>query len=351
MSQFSILTLHSVDEIDPADWEQFSPGQPFQSHRWYRFGEKVMADCPPVYFLLRLEGRPIARAAFWLIKNEPLPLPAGLPRQFFQRLLQRWPLLVCRSPLSNASGLVLPEEPALRQAALTEIAQLACQELTRKNGSFLLFDYLTAAEMDQAGWPSDFTGLSIADPGTILLNRWDNFEAYLANGGKKDRQHYKRAMRAAQSSGSRLLQNASIIDLDEALALIRQVENRHGSPPNPWAKGLLVHRGLVDGCFLEARIGERLVGCGLLLEDGETQLTTALGLAPEVPNVYFQLIYASLQQALEHHLTNLRWGSGAYEVKKQLGFELELNNYVMIFGRSRWLNLLLSLVKYASLQS
>jgi hypothetical protein len=38
------------------------------------------------------------------------------------------------------------------------------------------------------------------------------------------------------------------------------------------------------------------------------------------------LLYESLSVAFEHRVRLLRWGSGAYDIKRRLGFELEANN-------------------------
>lgn len=341
---FSVQVSHQLADFDPQDWDTLSAGQPFQSYRWYRYGERVMADCLPTYIVLRLNQRPVARATLWRVENEPLPLPPGKTRDFIQALFRRWPLLVCRSPLSNSSGLVLPESP-LRAPALLALANLAREQLRQQAGSFLLFDYLSEAESDLPGWRGDFLPFNVSDPGTILYNRWESFDDYLASGNKKDRQHYKRALREARQLGIEITQMLTVEKLHDALELIRQVEARHGSPPNPWARAMLEHLAMVDGIFLEAKIKDRLVGCGILFEDEQTQLTAALGLAKDVPFVYFQLLYASLQIALEHRVVALRWGSGAYQVKQQLGFDLELNHFVRVHGRNPLLNAFIKLVK------
>ena len=117
--------------------------------------------------------------------------------------------------------------------------------------------------------------------------------------------------------------------------MIRNVERRHASSPNPWTRELLERVELVDGTWLEAYIGNKLVGCGLILEDQGAQMTTALGLAENEPYVYFLLIYASLENAFKKQVRLLRWGSGAYEVKQKLGFELEKDNYLTLSGTNR----------------
>ena len=168
-----------------------------------------------------------------------------------------------------------------------------------------------------------------------MENHWQSMEQYLAHGNKKGRQHYKRSLREAEKRGIQLTQLPSVSDIGAALKLIRNVERRHASSPNPWTRELLERVEVVDGTWLEAYIGNKLVGCGLILEDQGAQMTTALGLAENEPYVYFLLIYASLENAFKKQVRLLRWGSGAYEVKQKLGFELEKDNYLILSGTNR----------------
>jgi len=309
--------------------------RPFQSHRWYAFGERVMADCPPTYFLAYAGDDLVARAAFWRIADEPLPdLPPAL-RALAASLFRRWPLFICRSPLANTTGLVLRDGTG-RADILSALGEAAIAEAPfgddtgRRGASVALFDYLEEEELQ--GWPPAFRPVTVSDPGAILENRWQDLDDFLASGNKKDRQHYKRTLRKAQELGIRLTKHAHAPDVEAALALIRAVERRHGNMPNPWARGLLENLACVNGAWLEARMGERLVGGGLLFEDNGAQMTTALGLAEDAPYVYFLLVYSSLEAAFEKKMRWLRWGSGAYEVKRRLGFTLERNNHAMLAG-------------------
>jgi hypothetical protein len=106
------------------------------------------------------------------------------------------------------------------------------------------------------------------------------------------------------------------------------VEVSHGALPNPWARKMLEHMEAADGSFLTATMKGQLVGCGLLLEDNNSQMTSILGRAQGVPYVYFMLVYESLKMAFEHKVRLLRWGSGADEVKQRLGFSFEDNGYL-----------------------
>jgi len=329
MSNLSIKTASSVHEIDSETWDRLSAGSPFQSHRWYAFGETVMADCPPMYLLVYDEKDLVGRASFWLIREEPLPDLQPALRALAMSLLKRWPLFICRSPLSNATGLLLAKG-AERTKIHSVLAQAATAEANVKRASFVVFDYLEEKETQE--WPPTFSVAQISDPGTAMANRWDSLEAFLADGNKKDRQHYKRTLREAEKLGIRLDRYKQVPDIKKALALVRNVDKRHGNAPNPWMRNLLTHMEEAGGTWLEARMDNRLVGGGLILEDNDTQMTTALGLAEDVPYVYFLLIYASLEVAFEKKVSLLRWGSGAYEVKQRLGFSRLNDNFVMVSG-------------------
>jgi predicted N-acyltransferase len=321
---------HSITEIDPESWDRLSAGRPFTSHQWYRYGEAVLADCEPIYLIVHQHGQPIARATFWRTPNEPLPIESALLRQTVQPLLKRWPLLICRSPLSSSSGLVLPAPP-MREVAQAVIIAKATELLHEKGCSFLTFQYLPQEESD---WPESFMPISALDPGTIMPLAWPNFEAYLQAGNKKDRQHYKRTLREAQKLGIQVSRHENISYTEEALALIRGVERRFGSAENPWARAMLEHLEMVGGIFLAASIGSRLVGCGLVIQDNGAQMNAVLGLAENVPYVYLMLVYESLKVAFEHHVPLVRLGSGAYEVKKQFGFSREDNNLLLFYTSS-----------------
>jgi len=331
MASLKIETFDNIQQIEAAAWDQLSNGKPFQSHRWYVFGEQVMADCPPLYLLAYKDQVLVARAAFWLIRNEPIPeLPVWL-KNLVMAALKRWPLLICRSPLANLTGMVFSEN-APRDEVCLAFAREALKISRQQGASFVVFDYLTEGETH--GWPAPFTASQVSDPGTIMLNRWESLESFLESGNKKDRQHFKRTLREADKLGIKLSQPSCVTDLDRVLELVRNVDHRHQNAPNPWVRNLLKNFGEVQGTWIEAHIGDRLVGGGLLLEDNGAQMTTTLALDDNVPYLYFMILYTGLEVAFKNHVRMLRWGSGAYEVKKQLGFELEYNNYLSFCASS-----------------
>ncbi len=336
----TIQTAYSIHEISSQAWDELSAGRPFQSHHWYQFGERVMNDCEPIYLLAYRDDKLVGRAALWMIRDEPLPIGPGVGRAVLKAILRRWPLLICRSPLSNATGLVLPPGP-LRDETLRALSQAALTVSRQKRSLMLVFDFLTREESQN--WPGGFSLVTVPNPGTILHNRWLSLEGYLADGNKKDRQHYKRTRREAEKLGITIERHETAPDVSAALELIHNVDRHYHNEPNPWTRGLLENIQMINGIWLEARQNGKLVGCGALFEDNEVQMTTALGLAGSAPYVYLLLTYTSLEEAFNHHVRLLRWGSGAYDVKAQLGFELEENNYVVVSTANRITSMLIKL--------
>jgi hypothetical protein len=328
MAKLDVQVYNSINEIDPEVWERIVAGRGFQSHKWYQFGERAMADCPATYLIASENKVPIASAALFKVYNEPLPLPE-VARRFMASVFKHRPLLVCRSPLADTSALLLPGEP-LRDEALTTLAKAAREQFKQQKCSFLVFDYLLTEQLRYPTWPEGFEPITVSEPGTYMPMEWESFEAYLESGNKHDRQHYKRSLREAQDNGLVLTRHRSISDVDRALRLIRNVSIWHGSAPNPWMRGLLDNFSMIDGTWLEIHKEGELVGCGAVVRDNKFQLATALGLEDDVPGGYFLLLYTALQEAFEHGVRLVRFGTGAYDVKRRLGFHLEDTNHAMV---------------------
>ena len=339
MTAFEIQVHQSIQEIEPALWDNLASGRGFQSHRWYSFGERAMADCPAVYLIAREKNNPIAAAVLYQVRNEPLPLPKLL-RIFFDSYFRHKPLLICRSPLADASGLLLPETP-IHHHILSTLADAARTELERRHCSFLLLDFLPTSLLQPK--VADFVPLTLADPGTALMLTHGSFEAYLA-ADKKTRNDYHHTNRKADEMGFRLSRFTRVDDIDSALELIRRISQKHNSPPNPWTRGLLENLEMIDATWFEVRQNSRLVGCIVTMRDNGTQIATALGLANDVPFAYFMLIYAAIKEAFDQRVKIFRLGSGAYEVKRRLGFQIEDTNHILVSGSGHLSRILMRLV-------
>ena len=327
MANLEVQTFKSINDIDPEIWNRVVAGRGFQSHSWYQFGERAMAECQPTYLLAWDGDTPVASAALFRIHNEPLPLPS-VARRFMASVLKRRPLLVCRSPLAETSAMLLPGEP-LRDEVLSVLAKAAQQEFKRQRCSFLVFDYLLTEQL-RYPWPAGYEPISVSEPGTYMPIEWESFEAYLNAGTEKDRQHYEKSLLEAQENGLVLLKHKTVSDVEAALGLIENVSIWQGSAPNPWMRGMLENFSMAEGTWLEIQKDGKMVGCGAVVRDNRFQLAAALGLEDDVPGGYFLLLYAALQEAFENNVRLVRFGSGAYDVKRRLGFHLEDTNHAMV---------------------
>jgi predicted N-acyltransferase len=323
-----VQIIQHVDEVGQQSWDQLGDGRPFASYRWYRFGETVLTDDVSEYLLVSHHGMPVARATLWLTRQEPLPISSRPVRMVVQMLLRQWPLLVCRAPLSSASGLVLPADPSQRDAVLLTITQTIQERMQKHRAAVGLVDYLEQPEANWPGWPRDFVPTVVSDPGTRLEIVWPDFDSYVRQLAKSVQKDYRRHRNRAAELGIVVTADHTPPPAPTALRLIREVERRHHSAPIPWNAAILSHADMIDGVWLKATIGDRLVGCGLLAGDGGIRFLSMLGLDYEVQYVYFQLFYAAIRRAIETGAQVLRGGSGAYETKQRLGFQLESNNYV-----------------------
>jgi hypothetical protein len=93
---------------------------------------------------------------------------------------------------------------------------------------------------------------------------------------------------------------------------------------------------LVDGVWLAAETAEGRMAAGcLLLQDGSGSLLTLLGRDYVTPQAYFQIAYAGVRAAIESGARSLRAGSGAYELKRRLGFEVLDNGHLVFLTGSR----------------
>jgi len=328
MNKFAVRTYHSIDEISPELWDNIAARRGFQSHRWYTFGEKAMEGCKPTYLIVFDGEKPIAGAAFFRVHNEPLPLPS-VARRFMASVFKKRPLLVCRSPLAETSALLLPGEP-LRDATLSVITKTAREEFKKQKCSFLVFDFLLTEQLKYPGWATGLEPVTVSEPGTYMTIQWENFKDYLEKGVKRDRQHFKNELKLVEDNNLVLTKHNSVPDVNAALKLIRNVSIWSGSVPSPWTRGLLENFSMINGSWMELHKDGRLVGCGANVRDNRFQLLTALGLEDDVPGGYFYLHYAALQEAFENNAKLVRFGSGAYDVKRRLGFHLEDTNHAMV---------------------
>jgi predicted N-acyltransferase len=330
---FSIQVARSVTEISRTVWDELSGDRPFTSYQWYYFGEKALFDCSPVYILLSQNDKPVARASFWFKHQEWLPIASPILRFGAEKLLQRYPLMMCATPLVCVPALVLPDSSA-RPEALRTIAETAMELGKKENASFSFFSYLSIGEIQQAGWPRDYSAITFSDAETSLEIAWPDFESYLRHLAKSTRRNHKLHSMRATELGVTVASRAAIADFERAIKLIENVEQYHRVGHRPWTRAFLENIGLADDfTWITAHIGDRLVGCCAIVGERGAQIATLLGLDYSIPDftyIYYQIIYAAIRSAIEHGAKILYGGGGAYEFKRRLGFRMLPDDYLEI---------------------
>jgi hypothetical protein len=237
MKNFDALIVQRVADIDPKLWELSGQEHPFSSHQWYAFCEKVMPDCSPVHILLFRDGITFARGSFWLMRKDVLPIDSLLGRRAAAWMMKHKPLMVCRSPIANMSGISLPVIG--RREALFALTQTAYQYAEKAGVSFVLYDYLSQQEVKPEVLPDGYGCMEIDGPGTALDIHWDSFEEFLSSLSKQAWKDYRRHSNQASKLGIRISIHSSVTDPGEAVDLIRRVEKHHGTMPNPWTEAIL----------------------------------------------------------------------------------------------------------------
>ncbi len=328
---------HSIKEIDPAAWDALSRGQPFSSHQWHVFGEAVLKNSTPTYMLVRQGEEPLARAAFWLKRQEWLPISSKLVRTGVERTLRRRPLFVCETPLACFPGLILPATDN-RAALLDEIARTAHETAKESRALCALFGYISREQAAQAGWPSPYEPVSYSDPETVLPISWPEYAGYLKHLAKSTRRNIRLHCQEAGKLGIEIKVQGNVTAMDEAIGLIRNVESHHRAGHRPWSRAMLENMNLVDSRWISAWSGKQLLGCCSLFGDGTAMSATLLGLDYHFPQwiyVYYQLIYALVRSAIEAGCKELYGGGGAYELKRRLGFQ-KLPDDTMVVAPIGW---------------
>lgn len=331
---FEVNVISGISAAAQDTWDRAAGDRPFASYAWYGFCETVLVDYKPFYIIVSHQGEPVARSTFWVAPREPLPIASKAVRTALQPIFRHWPLFVCRSPLVNGSGLILPEPP-LQETALSMMAQAAQKIGQQHHASFTIFDYLEPTSLN---WPPGYTHYSAFDPSTYLDIRWSDFKSYLADLSQSARKDYRRHNNRAIDQGIKITIQDTITELDRALALIRSVEQHHQTPPNTAASKLFKYASQMHGQWITAHIDDQLVGCGLLLGNGPWRYLTLLGLDYSVNYVYFQLFYAAIQTAIESGTNVLYAGSGAYDFKQRLGFQIKHDNHLVYRAGNRGLH-------------
>jgi predicted N-acyltransferase len=277
----------------------------------------------------------------WIRRREQLPVSSRLIRILLGRYLAENPLVTCQTALAGISGLFLAGSPSDRRRTLSRFSTELRSVLDEAGGSFLILPFLHPNIASDPAWGAGF--ISVAMPPNMVLDaRWGSFDAFAASlrrsARKDDRRHRNRAIRL----GLRSRLETTPPDIETVRRLVRAQERKHRSARLPFLDDLVRERPVPGGRWILVDRTERgpvgtageTVGCGFIARDRRWLNLTALGLADNAPNVYFELMYGAIAHAIETRAAGIVGGGGAYDFKERLGYRRTPNNRVLFFSRS-----------------
>ena len=329
---FDIKISYRISDIDEMVWNSIGEDYPFSSYEWYGFGEAVLNYDSPIYILLFMNGVLVAKSTFWVRRNESLPISSRILRDLVKKVIAHRPLIPCQIPLGNDSGLIIPDQNIFSDA-LKLIVETAEQIADKNRASFIYFPYLEPWEARDTGWPRHFGTVNL-EPGSYLAIQWETFDQFLGQLGKSVRKDYRRHRNRANDAGIQVSFSGKLQDSHTAYKLIDNVNKKHNTEQPYWVNRLVTDAEMAGGKWINAKIGNRLVGCGLILGDRKDKVLTLLGLDYSVQYIYFQLIYGAIRYSIETGTRRLYGGGGAYQLKERLGFQIVSNSNVVFSARN-----------------
>ena len=328
-----------IAQVNAARWDRAAGGRPFSSHAWLAYGERIHAADRPVYTLVGgKDGRETGSLA-WVRRREQLPVSSSLIRALLDRYLVDRPLVTCQTAVAGLSGLFSGETTA--HSGIAQHAESLKQVLEEAGGSFLIVPFLDPATAADPAWGKGFLSVSLP-PNTFLPVEWTTFNGYVRDMRRSVRKDYRRHRNQALRLQLRTRIDIRPPDPETVRRLVRAVERKHRSAPLPFLDALVKERPVPGGRWIivekggdsEGETAGEIVGCGCLARDRRWVNLTALGLADNSPNVYFELMFGALAHAIESGAAGVFGGGGAYPFKERLGYSRTTNNRVLFYARS-----------------
>lgn len=342
-----VRRFSSIHEIPESVWNGLvEEGHPYHAHRLIRAVEDACVENSRFWFLLFYDGdRPVASAvlsAFTvsldIFLGKGLRKLVAFARRWFPGSL-RIDVLFCGLPASfGQNNLVLSHAAPAR--AVLELLVREMDDISREEGlRFLCIKEIKSSELPQFAdleCLGFFRGHSI--PYMKLEIRWQSFDEYLASLRHSYRRHIRRSlakmgMTRPEFHDSRdlrfVLGGPEVVSPHRFYELycnvMARAETRLETLNEPFFERLWVELG-PDLRILAVVGRDDVLGAALLLKSGATLNFMLVGLpaTPQTPyDVYFNLLYAILDQAIRQDCRRLNLGQTALWGKQQIGGEAE----------------------------
>ena len=342
----------TIDSVDIAAWERICGADrdnPFMDARFLRCVEQGMAGQAKVWYVILREGNgePAACACLTeftvdlaIVAGSALKKLIGVVRRVFPRLFF-FKIMMCGLPVSNGQS-SLRIAPGVDHAWVLEQLDPMMRELAAKAGArFLLFKEFSAAECEQMKSLLQL-GYTLGEslPMNMFERRFNDFEHYLASLKAHYRQDIRRSKKKLEKAGFTVARIEGGPELERIyseevhklyLAVVERAESKLEILPREFFLALarqfrecisftyISREGAIVAFNWAIRSGRayRFMFCGMdykLNEDAE---------------LYFNLMYAELDNGLRGNAVEIEVGQTADSFKSRLGcFQIPLAFYV-----------------------
>lgn len=340
----NVIHFEGINTVDPEIWSQVVQGYPFSAWHWCQYGELAVGQ--PGHYLVALEGdKPVGGAIFWVMHRETVPTSTPFVEQLVNKYLNWRPLVVCRTPLlTDHKGLFVPADPGQQAEFLSEARRQGLEIARQHGGSFVLFDYLLAEEVDY-DWGDFLKVKDFLNVGTCMHVEWDTFDDYmdaLKETNKKAHKNVRHNIRYAEEERIVIHFQHETPPVEEIVRLLRIKLKRYKVKLDAqWARDIVRALSTLpepNAMWVVACRDEKMVGCELLLNDDQSHVCKPVlyGRDYDVEYVYFPMCYEDIRYSIENlHAKTIIYDTEAYDFKRRMGFGPDRRNSLVFCPNSR----------------
>jgi len=331
----------TIDSVNLAEWQRLcgDPNNPFMEPAFLRCVEQSMAGQAKIsYVVLRQEsGEPAACACLTeftvdlaIVAGSGLKKVIGAVRRVFPRLFY-FKIMMCGLPVSNGQSSVRMARGVERAWVFEHLDSMLREQASRCGAKFLLFKEFTGAECEQMKSVLAL-GYTLGEslPINVFDRKFNDFEHYLAALKAHYRQDIRRSKKKLEKAGLTIRRIPGGPELEQMysddvhklyLAVVDRAESKLEVLPREFF--LAMAREFRDCIsFTYASSGERIVGFNWALRSGNTYRFMFCGIDykwNESADLYFNLMYAELDNALRTGAAEVEVGQTADLFKSRLG--------------------------------
>jgi len=334
-TRVEVRRYSSIHEIPESLWDGLlSDEHPYHTHRLIRAVEDARVENARFWLLLFYDGERVVASAVLSAFAVSLDLFLGRAMQRFSALMRRWlpsflrvELLVCGLPASfGQSNLVLSDDAPESQVLALLVREM--ELVARGEGlrylcvkEFKTHELPRVEQLERLGF---FRGYSI--PYMSMDIRWSSFDEYLGSLRHSYRRHMLRSLKKKprlMHGGIEVMSPARFDALYQNV--MERAETKLETLNQAFFERLWSELGS-DLQIIAALDGDEALGAALLVKSGTIMNFMLVGLPPTIRtprDVYFNLLYAIVDQSIRQRCTRLNLGQTAYWGKQQIGGEPE----------------------------